>query len=295
MVNKDFEFLYEKEILPKALCGNERPRTGVINEEEAIKVKLVSYTNNIYDMVFDAAMSCFGNTLDKHGKATQEEKERVLEEVLKGRMLPNMLEGIVFTFEVEGMSKILHNQLVRHRAGICYASVTSGNFSQRHTDFVCPPNVESSQFYDEYKDVVFRAMSLYVKMENAGIPIEDARNILPMSIVNQTMVFVNYRTLRDMIAQRWCDSGQPLGWTILCKKLKEEVNKVYPILAKYLMRGCDKTKECRYPFDRTWSKYNQYKPCGRHPLVGETSGDEFLYDLTPQQGRKLSIDYTKEG
>lgn len=276
--------------MPEPLLIGKKPQYKIYDEEKAVKVKLQSYTQNAYEIIFDAALSSFGHKLKKRNKKiTKKEMLHVVEEVLKGHMLPNILEGVVFTFYIEGISKIVHNQLVRHRYGFAFASVTSGNFSQRNTPHVCPPSIMKSRFFRRYKDNLEHCMELYCQLEDAGLPLEDIRNVLPMSITNQTIMSVNYRSLRAMIASRWCEPSQPLAWGPLCAQLKAEVTKVYPILGKYLRRGCDVVGVCKYPLDANWSIYNQFAPCGRWDNdMCNKHNTPFLYEEHVRHARKMS-------
>jgi thymidylate synthase (FAD) len=121
----------------------------------------------------------------------------------------SVIEHASFTFSVEGVSRAMTHQLVRHRV----ASYTQQ--SQRYVsydtleEYVTPKaigeNAEAKRVYDE---ALSRVSEAYRKLLEKGISKEDARFILPNAAKTNIMVTMNARELRHFFNLRCCTRAQ---------------------------------------------------------------------------------------
>jgi len=127
-----------------------------------------------------------------------------------------LLEHALFSFEVIGVSKALTHQLVRHRIGCSYAQQ-----SQRHVQI----QIESVEWYITPKTAVplfHKTMQIigasYLECIKQGMPLEDARYLLPNGCMSNLVMSMNARALEHFFNLRKCTRAQ---WEI--RNLAERV------------------------------------------------------------------------
>ncbi len=119
------------------------------------------------------------------------------------------LEHASYTFAIDGVSRALTHQLVRHRIA------SFNQQSQRYVKFtngletVKPGSVaddpEASRVFDE---AVEAAIAAYERLLEAGIPAEDARYLLPNAAETKIVVTMNVRELLHFFELRCCNRAQ---------------------------------------------------------------------------------------
>lgn len=128
----------------------------------------------------------------------------------------SVLEHVVFTFGVEGISRAASHQLVRHR--IASYSQQSQRYVTADFGYVTPGTIGeadgrrgkkgdaglAAQFHDHME----RSAALYAKLVEGGIPAEDARFVLPNASETRILVTMNARELHHFFALRLCRRAQ---------------------------------------------------------------------------------------
>lgn len=119
------------------------------------------------------------------------------------------LEHASYTFAIDGVSRALTHQLVRHRIA------SFNQQSQRYVKFTKGVNVikphtvaadgEASAVFDEAIEACTQA---YEKLLAAGIPAEDARYLLPNAAESKIVVTMNVRELLHFFELRCCNRAQ---------------------------------------------------------------------------------------
>lgn len=119
------------------------------------------------------------------------------------------LEHASYTFAVDGVSRALTHQLVRHRLA------SYNQQSQRYVtyatepSFVVPPSVAAdpvaSATFDAAATAAFDA---YRALLDAGVPAEDARYLLPNAMETKIVVTMNVRELLHFFELRCCRRAQ---------------------------------------------------------------------------------------
>lgn len=203
-----------------------------------MKVKLVSYTKDGERVVAVAAkMSRSRKGWDYHWQdMTEDEVETwIRDAILHGYW--SVLEHSVYTFSIEGISRVASHQLVRHR--IASYTQMSHRFAKPMDEYyqpVTPPSVEKRNetiIREAYK----QAYENYFKLLKSGVPEEDARYVLPNGVNTNIVVTMNARELYNFFALRLCSRAQ---WEIraIAWKMLEEVKKVHPKLFRYAGPNC---------------------------------------------------------
>lgn len=113
-----------------------------------------------------------------------------------------LLDHVVYMFEVEDVSRITTHQLVRHRMA-SYDQESQRFSSATREGFVTPKSIASNSAamaaYDDALKAVYQA---FEKMTAAGVPKEDARYVLPGGIKTKIVVTLSARSLMHMVWQR---------------------------------------------------------------------------------------------
>lgn len=119
------------------------------------------------------------------------------------------LEHASYTFAIDGVSRALTHQLVRHRLA------SYNQQSQRYVTyeseprFIVPPHVAD----DEAAQAIFAestaaAFDAYRRLIDAGVPAEDARYVLPNAMETKIVVTMNVRELLHFFELRCCKRAQ---------------------------------------------------------------------------------------
>jgi len=158
--------------------------------------------------------------------ASFEEKEKRLFYILKKRPISVALEGVIFNFKLNGVPRSMTHQIVRHR------QMSFGQQSYRvsscYSDPVRIPQtlLESSlinkeELTQEFINAVKTCRNVYKNLINSGIPMEQARNIMPMGTCTKIGITMRLRDMIDYVKGRTGDIAQDEHTYIVCLMLKE--------------------------------------------------------------------------
>ncbi len=136
----------------------------------------------------------------------------------------SVFEHVVFTFWVEGISRACSHQLVRHRIA------SYSQRSQRHTrvnGFVTPERImASSEASKIYEEALKRCADTYKQLLSLGIPLEDARFVLPQASETGIVVTMNLRELLHFFRLRLAPEAQ---WEI-----REVARRMFNLVKPYV-------------------------------------------------------------
>ncbi|MEM0363831.1 MAG: FAD-dependent thymidylate synthase, partial [Sulfolobaceae archaeon] len=161
-----------------------------------ISVRLVSFTKDGERVVAIAAkMSRSRKGWEYHEKDMSEQEIEVWirDAILHGYW--SVLEHSVYTFSIEGLSRVASHQLVRHR--IASYTQMSHRFAKPIDEYykpIIPPSAgkRAKEIVEEaYRD----AYEKYYKLLESGVPEEDARYVLPNGVNTNIVVTMNAREL----------------------------------------------------------------------------------------------------
>lgn len=175
-----------------------------------MNVELLQYPDNPERAVATAARLCYAPVGAKELMETMppERVQSVLSTIMKSGHF-STLEHVSYTFAVDGVSRALTHQLVRHRLA------SFNQQSQRYVKFtegvetVKPDTVsrdeEANRIFDEAINAVLEG---YQKLIDAGIPAEDARYLLPNAAETKIVITMNIRELLHFFSLRCCNRAQ---------------------------------------------------------------------------------------
>jgi thymidylate synthase (FAD) len=196
-----------------------------------VKVKLLRHTPDPERLCAAAAQTSYKSegTTQLFKNISIEKARKIIHRVL-GYGHHSVIEHASFTFSVEGVSRALTHQLVRHRI----ASYTQQ--SQRYVaydtleQYVAPPSLSENEEAKEIYDETLKHISdAYQKLLKLDIPKEDARFILPNAAKTNILITMNARELRHFFNLRCCERSQ---WEIreMAMEMLRQAKKAAPAL-----------------------------------------------------------------
>ena len=164
---------------------------------------------------------------------------------LRKRGLSNKewLKHAIFTFSIEGISRACSHQLVRHRMA-SYLQQSQRYVKLGRDSFVTPPKINANKparkMYDELMRTIWEK---YEKLLEAGVPVEDARFVLPNAAKTNIVMTINANSLFNFFGLRCCLHSQ---WEIrkLANEMLREVRRVAPYLFADAGPWCKTTGVC---------------------------------------------------
>lgn len=196
-----------------------------------MKVDLVSYTENPEI----TCAKCASVSWRRKGMTdlTLQEARKIMQRVLRYRH-ESVIEHASFTFFVEGISRSLTHQLVRHRiASYTQQSMRYVDLTELKGYFVKPESIAMKKESDElFDEIIVRCKDAYDRLRENGIPSEDARFVLPIATQTKIAITMNARELRHFFALRCCLRSQ---WEI--RELANRILRICKSLAPSLFEN----------------------------------------------------------
>ena len=206
---------------------------------ESIKVELLSSSN--YKDWVKAAMYASLVTWDTtpHCPVSKfldlpfEEQEKKLMFMLTKRPISVALEGAVFTFKITGVPRAMTHQIVRHRqmafgqqsyrVSSCYADPV--RYPMTLGDKVLNMVEGAEDLMREYTEAVKHVRKVYKSLIEFGIPMEQARCIMPMGTCTKIGVTMRLRDMIEYFNGRTSDITQDEHTYMVCLMAKEMKDK----------------------------------------------------------------------
>lgn len=200
------------------------------------------------------------------------------------------LEYVDTVWVIENCSRAFQQQLTRTRlASYAIQSMRvvakQGFASGGH--YTMPPHL------NEFERVVFHEHMLELQYRyegwiNSGVPVEDARGILPLNIHSDISMRINLNALYHMLSQRFCVNTQ-WEYRQVAIQMKQQVEeKLGPIFAEPMGAPCEKMHKCpmreEYCGVRVWklsntdqmdlyNKFISHKGDGRNKVITWLNGE----------------------
>lgn len=173
-------------------------------------VRLLNHTPDPERAIAAAARLCYApvGAAELTETMSGEAVRRVLKTIITSGHT-SALEHASYTFAIDGVSRALTHQLVRHRLA------SYNQQSQRYVTyasepaFVTPPSVAVDPAVAEAFAAATRAaFDAYRALVDAGVPAEDARYLLPNAMETKIVVTMNIRELLHFFELRCCKRAQ---------------------------------------------------------------------------------------
>ena len=223
-----------------------------------MKAILLEHTPNPDSIIATAAYTCYDKRTPEEilQTLTKEKIKKIVTHLLTAKH-SSPIEHASFTFALEGVSRALTHQLVRHRLA-SYSQQSQRYVDMNNGNYVVPPSImtgkaptivlSADQRQITPKEVYFNCLKAlndaYAYLVNqCGIPKEDARYLLPNAAQSNIIVTMNAAELYHFFELRLCTRAQ---WEIreAAKKMLAEVQKVAPLLFSMAGASCERYGYC---------------------------------------------------
>lgn len=211
-----------------------------------MKVELLASTPEPEKIVAAAARVCYsplgGDALVEN--LSPKEAGKFIEKLMElGHDSP--LEHISFTFAVDGVSRVLSHQLVRHRVGVSFSQKSQRYVEEdaAQTLMVIPPSIaKDAEALVRYQAAIGEIFKAYQALCQV-VPKEDARYLLPNATGTNLVVTFNARSLLHFFELRCCRRAQ---WEIrhLAEKMRAIVREKAPSVFTYAGPTCETVGLC---------------------------------------------------
>jgi thymidylate synthase (FAD) len=191
-----------------------------------MKVRLLSYTKDAVELCAAAAQSCYSEK--PAGELLKEMKgkrpAKVLENIV-GMGHHSVIEHATYTYSVEGVSRALTHQLVRHRIA-SYSQQSQRYVSLDRAEYVIPPSIRGNAGTErEFRQLMDRVWEVYRYLSDK-VEVEDARYVLPNACSTNITITMNARELLHFFSLRCCNRAQ---WEI--RAVADEMLKIVKIVS----------------------------------------------------------------
>jgi len=195
-----------------------------------MRVRLLFHTPDPERVVYIAARVCYSSkSVSELERESDYKSPQSLIRRLKASGHHSVFEHVLFTFSLEGVSRVLTHQLVRHRIA-SYSQRSQRYVSEENFSCVVPPSVaENPEAVEIFNGIVEQAREAYRRLVELGVDREDARYLLPHGAETQIVVSMNARELMHFFTLRCCNRAQ---WEIrsVAKEMLRQVKRVAPVL-----------------------------------------------------------------
>ncbi len=236
--------------------------------ECSLRVELLAHTPNALSLIYAAFRQCYhagfvGDMWEKlqTGEISEEKQAEFISQVVSsGHVSP--IEHVSFTFAVEGISRALTHQLVRHRIA-SYSQQSQRYVDGSNFDYVLPPsisrNAEARECFIRCMDHIgaaYKRITALLEEGGHGKAREDARFVLPQAAETRIVISMNCRSLLNFFEQRCCMRAQ---WEIraLAHAMLRQCREALPVVFLTAGARCERLRYC--PEGERFT-------CGRYPL-----------------------------
>ncbi len=223
------------------------------------KVILLSYTPNPLSVIYAACRQCYhqgfvGDMWEDltEGDISVEKQAELIEKIVaSGHESP--IEHVSFSFAIDGISRALSHQLVRHRIA-SYSQQSQRYVNGADCNYIVPPAIAKNpaalarfeQFMAEVGDAYKEIHALLLENDpekHMGNANEDARFVLPQAAETRIVLSMNCRSLLNFFKHRSCSRAQ---WEIrhVAKSMLKICREVLPQVFATAGAPCEKTKLC---------------------------------------------------
>lgn len=161
-----------------------------------MQVKLLSITPDAELLIAQAYGICTGKDTIPIS--------HIQELISLGHLSP--IEHASASFLISGISRACSHQLVRHR--LASYSQQSMRYAVQDREVVFPDSIVDLDIRGEYGYACDLAFDVYQEMLDNGVPMEDARMVLPIGSVTRLIMTCNLREWRHVIELRCSKNAQ---------------------------------------------------------------------------------------
>jgi len=208
--------------------------------EAKVNVQLLEVSRNPLSLIYAACRQCyaagFAADMFSDDETDHEKKSEFVRKIMaSGHESP--LEHVKFTFAIEGVSRALTHQLVRHRVA-SYSQQSQRYVRESDFDYIEPPSIAGNdKAHSKFIETMRYIQDAYTEI--AGYLAEDgrkgesvyqdARFVLPQAAETKIVVTMNCRELLHFFKHRCCTRAQweirmlAMAMLSLCRQVLPEI------------------------------------------------------------------------
>jgi flavin-dependent thymidylate synthase len=162
--------------------------------------------------------------------------------------IPSSWEFVDYTFMVEDVTRAFTHQFVRSRQ-FSFAQQTMRVLNVSGWKYGTGPSIEIGQWdeateeekkaYEIWAEEMENIAKAYDRLIELGVPVEDARGLLPTNIFTNIVAKCNMRTFVELVRKRSSPRTQDEYRRVL-DAMKDEVRKVHPWITLFVERDFDR-------------------------------------------------------
>ena len=168
-----------------------------------MKVTLIDHTHNAVEkLLYTKATRLTQGEETREKIANLSEVDKLSELTYMAGTIPSSWEFVTYTFEITGVTRAFTHQFVRTRTG-SYAQQTMRMLPMEKFGYVVPDTIKVDKHANGlYESAMGMIQVAYDELIKSGIPIEDARGLLPTNIKTNIIAQFSLRTLSEMAKSR---------------------------------------------------------------------------------------------
>lgn len=169
-----------------------------------MNVKLITHTPNPETTIAHCAATCYDSVPKELDKA-----RKMIAAIIKSGH-ESCIEHATATFEIDGVSRVVTHELVRHRIGFSYSQRSQRYVNEKEPSYVVPKEIENdasaNQLYKQFMDIAWKT---YSELQSLGLKNEIARYVLPNACCTKICVTADFRAWRNFLKLRLSKRAQP--------------------------------------------------------------------------------------
>lgn len=234
---------------PFKLRFREPCTTDWYDSHDNIRTSLVAHSCDEHqDLCYEMVKATWADEPVCSGDINDDEVERTFIDILEGRVLPNSMERIQFTFLIEGLTLVEVSHMLRHRVACSIHAQCTADRDLRADSAFIPSSIMNSQWSAEYMQLAEQCKDLYARMvdgvneddaKSDQISLLDARYILPRCTRQFYYFTFNLKDAIAFIHQRKCTQVQPELDNIIAHQMFELICAVIPQVRNVVSMKCD--------------------------------------------------------
>ena len=168
-----------------------------------MKVTVLAHTPNPETLIAKCASTCY-DSIPKELDAAR----KMIKAIIKSGH-ESCIEHATVTFEIDGVSRVVTHELVRHRIA-SFSQRSQRYVNEDMPQYIVPDEIKGNPFAEGcYYNAMNAAWKYYKELQQMGYKNEIARYVLPNACETKICVTANFRSLRNFLKLRCSKRAQP--------------------------------------------------------------------------------------
>lgn len=197
-----------------------------------MKVTIINKTQNAEELLIftkNTRLNMSASMMEEIRNWPEERKAAELDYMAS--TIKSSWEFVDVVFLIEGVTRATAQQITRTR-NASYAMQSQRVVDARDIPVTNPIPADKIIEHNLYEDAIWAAKSFYTRLADNGVPLEDARGVLPINTQCNLVAKYNLRALTDVVKARKSLRAQG-EYASIARKMEEAVIEVWPWTAAF--------------------------------------------------------------